>query len=73
MRDEWLKEKTKKWDVFLNNMDLDNNVDLALANLDHNGPRLETVNFDGGDPLERSSSTLEDADIGLDIEEEEED
>jgi len=31
---------------------------------------LEPVTFDDGDPLEGSSSTLAEADLGLDIEEE---
>jgi hypothetical protein len=41
MREEWLKGKTKMWDVFLDDMGLDNNVELALANLDLNEPVLE--------------------------------
>jgi hypothetical protein len=51
-------------------MGLDNSVELALANLDLNEPVLELVTFDDGDPLEGSSSTPADADLGLDIEEE---
>jgi hypothetical protein len=51
---------------------LDNNVELALANLDLNEPVLELVTFDDGDPLEGSSSTSTDAHIALDIKEEEE-
>eukprot|EP00253_Pinus_taeda_P035832 PITA_35832 len=45
-------------------------VELALANLDLNDPVLELVTFDDGDTLEESSSTPTDADITLDIEEE---
>jgi hypothetical protein len=33
-RKEWLKGKTKMWDVFLDDMGLDNNVELALTSLD---------------------------------------
>jgi hypothetical protein len=69
-REEWLKGKTKMWDVFLDDMDLDNRVELALANLNLNDPVLEPVTFDDGDPLEASSSTSIDAQIALDIEEE---
>jgi hypothetical protein len=49
-------EKTKKWDVFPNDMGLDNNVQLALANLDLNELVLESVTFDDVDPLEGYSS-----------------
>ena len=35
-REEWLKGKTKMWDVFLDDMGLDNSVELALANMDLN-------------------------------------
>ena len=56
-RDEWLKGKTKMWDVVLDDMGLDNSVELALANLDLNDPVLEPVAFDDGDTLEGSSST----------------
>ena len=35
-REEWVKGKTKKWDVFLDDMDLDNSAELALANMDLN-------------------------------------
>jgi hypothetical protein len=66
-REEWLKGKTKMWDVFPDDMGLDNSVELALANLDLNEPVLEPVTFDDGDPLEGSSSTPTDAQIGLDI------
>jgi hypothetical protein len=55
--------------VFLDDMDLDDNVKLALANIDLNEPLLEPVTFVDGDPLEGSSSTLADADLGLDIDE----
>jgi len=51
-------------------MGLDNNVELALANLDLNDLVLEPVTFDDGDPIEGSSSTARDAHITLDIEEE---
>jgi len=71
-REEWLKGKTKMWDVFLNDMGLDSGVELALANLDLNEPVLEPITFDDGDPLEGSSTTSTDAQIALDIEEEEE-
>ena len=54
-REEWLKEKTKRWDVFPDDMGLDNNVELALANLDVNELVLESITFDDGDPLEGSS------------------
>jgi hypothetical protein len=62
--------KTKMWDVFLDDMGLDNSVELALVNLDLNEPVLEPVTFDDGDPLKGSSSTPTDAQIALDIEEE---
>jgi hypothetical protein len=71
-REEWVKGKTKMWDVFPDDMGLDKSVELALANLDLNDPVLEPVTFDDGDPLEGSSSTTIDAQIALDIEEEEE-
>jgi hypothetical protein len=45
------------WDVFPDDMGLNNNVELALANLDLNELVLELVTFDDGDPLEGSSST----------------
>jgi hypothetical protein len=50
----------------------DNSVELALANLDLNEPMLDMVIFYDGDPLEGSSFTPTDAQIALDIEEEEE-
>jgi hypothetical protein len=68
-REEWVKGKTKMWDVFPDDMGLDNNVELALANLDLNDPVLEPITFDDGDPLEGSSSTTTNA---QDIEEEKE-
>ena len=71
-REEWLKGKTNMWDVFLDDMGLNNSVELALANLDLNELVLEPVTFDDGDPLEGSSSTLTNAQIALDIGEEEE-
>jgi hypothetical protein len=55
MQDEWLKGKKKMWDVFLDDMGLDNNFELALANLDFNEPVLEPITFDDGYPLEGSS------------------
>jgi hypothetical protein len=67
-REEWLTGKIKMWDVFHDDMGLDNSVELALANLDLNEPMLEPVTFDDGDPLEGSSSTSTDARIALDIE-----
>jgi hypothetical protein len=70
-REEWVKGKTKMWDVFPDDMGLDNNVELALANLDLNDPVLEPITFDDGDPLEGSSSIAADAQIAVDIEEEE--
>ena len=69
-RDGWLKGKTKMWDVFPDDMGLDNNVELALANLDLNDPMLKLVTFDDGDAVEGSSSTPADVKLTLDIEEE---
>ena len=60
------------WDVFLDDMGLNNSVELALVNLDLNELVLESVTFDDGDPLEGSSSTSTNARIALDIGEEEE-
>ena len=60
-REEWLKGKTKMWDVFPDDMGLDSSVELALANLDLNAPVLEPVRFDDG--LEGSSSTPADAEM----------
>jgi len=57
-REEWLKGKTKMWDVFSDDMGLNNSVELALANLDLNELVLESVTFDDGDPLEGSSSRV---------------
>jgi hypothetical protein len=48
-------------------MVLDSSVELALANLDLNEPVLELVTFDDGDPLEGSSSTQAEADLGLNM------
>ena len=59
------------WDVFLDDMDLNNSVELALANLDLNELVLESVTFDDGNPLEGSSSTSTNARIALDIGDEE--
>jgi hypothetical protein len=62
-REEWVKGKTKMWDVRPDDMGLDNSVELALANLDLNEPVLEPVTLDDGDPLEGSSSISADAQI----------
>ena len=48
--------------MFPDDMGLDDNVELALANMDLNDPVLEPVTFDDGHPLEGSSSTPVDAD-----------
>jgi hypothetical protein len=54
------------WDVFPNDMGLDNNVESTLANFDRDEPMLETATFDDDDdPLEGSSSLPADAQIGL--------
>jgi hypothetical protein len=45
MTDEWLKEKTKLWDVFPNDMRLDNIVELEIAVLDLNELVLEMVTY----------------------------
>jgi len=58
-RHEWLQGKTRMRDVFLDDISLDDNVDLALANMDLNDPVLDPVTFD--EPLEGSSSTPADA------------
>jgi hypothetical protein len=57
-REEWLKGKTKMWDVFFDDKGLNNTVELALANLDLNELVLDPVTFDDGDPLEGSSSRV---------------
>ena len=49
---------------------MNNSVELALANLDLNELVLESVNFDDGDPLEGSFSTSTNAQIALDMGEE---
>jgi len=68
-REEWLKGKTKMWDVFPDDMGLDDSIELALANMDLNDPVLEPVTFDDETQhFEGSSSTA--ADPGLGIEEE---
>jgi len=46
------------WDVFTNNMGLDNSVEMSLANLDLNEPLLGPVTFGDGDTVEGSSSRL---------------
>ena len=75
-RKEWMKGKTKMWDVFPDDMGLDNTVELALANMDLNDQVLESVTFDD-EAHEGSSATLEDAagaaDLGLGTEDEEDD
>ena len=58
-REDWLKGKTKMWDVFPDDMGLDNSVELALAILDLTALVLEPVTFD--DRVEASSSTPADA------------
>jgi hypothetical protein len=62
------KGKTKMWDVFVDDMGLDDTVELALANMDLNDPVLEPVTFEDDIPLEGSSSTATDPvpQIGLD-------
>jgi hypothetical protein len=56
------------WDVFPDDMGWDNNVELALVNLDLNELVLELITFYNGDPHKGSSSTPTDAHITLDIE-----
>ena len=65
-RQEWLNGRTKMWDVFPDDMGLDNNIELALANMDLTDPVLEPVTFDD-EPNEGSSSTPVDitSDLGL--------
>ena len=58
------------WDVFPDDMGLDNSVQLALAYLDLNEPVLEHVTFDDGDTVEGLSSTPTDTEMTLDTEEE---
>ena len=60
-REEWVKGKTKMWDVFPDDMGLDSSMELALANMDLNDPVLEPVTFDESDRMEGSSSTAGDA------------
>jgi len=48
-REEWLKGKTKMWDVFSDDKGLNNSVELALANLDLNELVLDPVTFDDGE------------------------
>ena len=71
-REEWVKGKTRMWDVFPDEMGLDSSTELALANMDLNDPVLEPVTFDEGDRMEGSSSTPADAVSQIDREEEEE-
>jgi hypothetical protein len=56
------------WDVFPDDMGLDDTVALALANMDLNDPVLELVTFEDDIFLEGSSSTTTDLvpQIGLD-------
>ena len=56
---EWVKGKTKMWDLFSDDMGLDNSTKLELANLDLNDPMLE---FDDTNHLVGSSSTPADID-----------
>ena len=42
-REEWVKGKTKMWDVFPDDMGLDGSIELALANMDLNDPVLEPI------------------------------
>ena len=58
------------WNVFPDDMGLDSNVELALANMDLNEPELQSITFDDGDTVEGSSSTLADAEMTLDTKEE---
>ena len=58
------------WDVFPDDMGLDNSVELALAKMDLNDPVLDPVRFDNGDTVEGSSSTPADAETTLDTGEE---
>ena len=58
------------WDVFPDDMGLENSVESALAKLDLNEPMLEPVTFDDSDTVEGSSSILADAEMTLDTEEE---
>jgi hypothetical protein len=63
------------WDVFSDDMGLNNSVELALSNLDLNELVLEPVTFDDGEILLRGhppESTSTNARIALDIGEEEE-
>ena len=68
-----MKGKTKMWDVFYEDMGLNNIVEVALANMDINDPMLEPITFDDSDPLEGSSSTLVDANPEMGREAEEKD
>ena len=67
-REEWLRGKTKMWDVFPDDMGLDSSVELALANMDLNDPVLDTIRFDD---IEGSSSTPANAEATMDTGEEE--
>ena len=71
-REDWVKGKTKMWDVFLDDMGLDNNTELALSNMDLNDPVLEPDTFDDDDPTKGSSSTPADANRQMGRGEEEE-
>ena len=67
-REDWLKGKTKMWDVFPDDMGLDTTAELALANMDLSDPVLEPVRFDD---LEGSTSIPADAEATMDTREEE--
>jgi hypothetical protein len=71
-REEWLKGRTKMWNVFPNDMGMDNAFDLALANLDLKEPVLEPITFYHGDPLDESLSTPIDANLVQDMEKKDE-
>ena len=71
MKREWVKGKTKMWDVFPNDMVLDSSTELALANMDLNDPMLEPITFDDSDRIEGSSSTVANADRQMGREEDE--
>lgn len=64
-----MKGKTKKWDVFPDDMGLDNSVELAIINLNLNEPMLDPITFGDGDTVEGSSSTPTNVEMTLDTEE----
>jgi hypothetical protein len=63
-----MKGKTNMWYVFLDDVGLDDNVTLALTNMDLNDSVLEPITFEDDIPLEGSSSTIANPvpQIGLD-------